>query len=117
MTSIQFHIDPTALRILHGDRAEGFQRRRERDRDRERVRDAYGLAMRGDDVEAVLRQRDAVAPAREGLRMYNDQMMRERMGNNGGPAAAGGGGGGRMQIAGAAAQFMAVGGRRLNLDK
>jgi hypothetical protein len=116
MTSIQFHIDPTALRILHGDRADGFQRRRERDRDRERVRDAYGLAMRGDDVEAVIRQRDSVvAPAREGLRMYNDQMMRERMGNNGGPAAAAAAGG--MRIAGAAAQFVAVGGRRLNLDK
>lgn len=111
MTSIQFSIDPAALRVLHGERAEGFQRRREREResrDASRAHGALDLANFRDEYSG------------EGLRMYNQMMMRERMGAVGGglvserelPRGSEG-----LRLAGAQAQFVAAGGRRLNLDK
>jgi hypothetical protein len=113
MTSIQFQIDPDALRVIHGDRAEGFQRRRERERqsrDQSRAHGALDLAGAG--------ARDEHSG--EGLRMYNQMLMRERMGAVGGglvserelPRGTEG-----LRLAGAQAQFVAAGGRRLNLDK
>lgn len=110
MTSIHFQIDAAGLRVLHGDRALGFQRRREEERnnrDRERIR------VTSESPSSPLNQ------VGEGFRMYNDLMMRERVrdGNTENRSPNNNGGGGGLRIAGAAASFVAAGGRRLNLDK
>jgi hypothetical protein len=98
MTSIQFQIDPAAMRILHGPSADHYERRRERERNTVQARhhrqeiSTYSENGRLVEALALVDRNPANRPAISSVPS-----------NANGPNAA--------------ARFFAAGGRPLNLDR